>query len=94
MYLQVNHNETNANVNRTIDGGLKTQLFFLLSYFQSSSWLFIVKLGSDLGWYDREGLTPYDLIRLDAPFQIAKGGGCFFIIMIIIIIGSLKINQK
>ena len=86
MYLQVNHNETNANVNRTIDGGLKTQLFFLLSYFQSSSWLFIVKLGSDLGWYDREGLTPYDLIRLDAPFQIAKGGGCFLLLWLLLLL--------
>ena len=86
MYLQVNHNETNANVNRTIDEGLKTQLFFLLSYFQSSSWLFIVKLGSDLGWYDREGLTPYDLIRLDAPFQIAKGGGCFLLLSLLLLL--------
>lgn len=50
-----------------------TALHRSLFYGYLDSAVKLIQLGSDLGWYDREGLTPYDLIRLDAPFQIAKG---------------------
>ncbi|XP_078373752.1 inhibitor of Bruton tyrosine kinase-like isoform X1 [Oculina patagonica] len=33
----------------------------------------LIQLGSDLGCFDKESLSPLDLIRLDSPFQIATG---------------------
>lgn len=50
-----------------------TALHRSLFYGYLDSAVKLIQLGSDLGWYDQEGLTPWDLIRLDAPFQIVKG---------------------
>ena len=49
---------------------------FILMYCMLFNW----KLGSDLGSLDKERLSPLDIIRLDSPFQINKGGKCYLLV--------------